>query len=213
MLNKIKSDAILAKQMDTLMKRIEPTSAILVSDGADDEFIYPILASRIEIDAIKRVVVKQTRNIESIYYKAILQNLFFATLNVPMDEREFRVEKRYKGKNKDYMNHLVFRYANLFLKENCFKELFGEIPFLNGGLFDCLDFLQDGFDSTRYEWELREAYLKFRLPGDIDLKVGRQIRTLLPDSPIAKEYDRIEPHLPRHRPPVSDTPPTLRVVR
>ncbi|GAG97851.1 unnamed protein product, partial [marine sediment metagenome] len=80
----------------------------------------------------------------SAYYKAILQNLFFATLNVPMDEREFRVEKRYKGRNKDYMNHLVFRYANLFLKENCFKELFGEIPFLNGGLFDCLDFLQDG---------------------------------------------------------------------
>ncbi|MGV7224035.1 MAG: Eco57I restriction-modification methylase domain-containing protein [Nitrospinales bacterium] len=80
----------------------------------------------------------------SAYYKAILQNLFFATLNVPMDEREFRVEKRYKGKNKDYMNHLVFRYANLFFKDNCFQNLFCEIPFLNGGLFDCLDFLQDG---------------------------------------------------------------------
>ena len=43
--------------------------------------------------------------------------------------------------------------------------------------FAKLDFLQDGFDSTRYDWELREAYLKFRLPGDIDLKVGRQILT------------------------------------
>jgi putative membrane protein len=39
-----------------------------VSDGADDEYIYPILASRIEIDGIKRVVVKQARNIESFYY-------------------------------------------------------------------------------------------------------------------------------------------------
>jgi putative membrane protein len=64
----IKSDAILAKQMDTVMKKVEPSSAVLVSDGADDEYIYPILASRIEIDAIKRVVVKQSRNIESIYY-------------------------------------------------------------------------------------------------------------------------------------------------
>jgi len=80
----------------------------------------------------------------SAYYRAILQNLFFATLNVPMSEREFRVEKRYKEKNKDYMNHLVFRYSNLFLREDSFKDLFGEIPFLNGGLFECMDFLIDG---------------------------------------------------------------------
>jgi len=76
----------------------------------------------------------------SAYYRAILQNLFFATLNVPMDEREFRDEKRdMKGRNDDYMNHRVYRYADLFKKANSFEALFGEIPFLNGGLFDCLD--------------------------------------------------------------------------
>ena len=47
----------------------------------------------------------------------------------------------------------------------------------NSEAFVKLDFLQDGFDSTRYDWELREAYMKFHLPGDIDLKVGRQILT------------------------------------
>ncbi len=75
----------------------------------------------------------------SAYYRAILQNLFFATLNVPMDEREFRDEKRFQGKNYDYMNHRLYRYAELFKKANSFQALFGEIPFLNGGLFDCLD--------------------------------------------------------------------------
>jgi len=42
------------------------------------------------------------------------------------------------------MNHLVFRYAHLFYENDCFKRLFAEIPFLNGGLFECLDFLPDG---------------------------------------------------------------------
>ena len=40
----IKSDQILAKQMDIVLGRVEPKSAILVSDGADDEYIYPLLA-------------------------------------------------------------------------------------------------------------------------------------------------------------------------
>jgi hypothetical protein len=47
----------------------------------------------------------------------------------------------------------------------------------NSEAFAKVDFLQDGLDSTRYSWELREVYLKFRLPGDIDLKIGRQILT------------------------------------
>jgi putative membrane protein len=64
----IKSDAALSSQIDAVLNKIEPTSAILVSDGAEDEFIYPILSSRIKVDGIKRVVVRQTRNIESIYY-------------------------------------------------------------------------------------------------------------------------------------------------
>jgi putative membrane protein len=64
----IKSDNALAKQMEIVLSKVEPKSAILVSDGAEDEYIYPILASRIHIDGIKRVVVKQSRNIESLYY-------------------------------------------------------------------------------------------------------------------------------------------------
>jgi putative membrane protein len=64
----IKSDQELANQMEIVLNKIEPKGAILVSDGAEDEFIYPILASRIKIDGIKRVVVKQSRNIESFYY-------------------------------------------------------------------------------------------------------------------------------------------------
>lgn len=64
----IKSDSALSSQIDAVLGKVEPNSAILVSDGAEDEYIYPLLSSRIKIDGIKRVVVRQARNIESIYY-------------------------------------------------------------------------------------------------------------------------------------------------
>lgn len=76
----------------------------------------------------------------SNYYLAILQNLFFATLNQKMNERGFIVEGKYEDNRNQYGVKNLYRYANLF---NCSKdevvELFKDIPFLNGGLFDCLD--------------------------------------------------------------------------
>lgn len=74
------------------------------------------------------------------YYKAILQNLFFPTLSVPLNEREFRNGKRYKGVNKHYMQHNFFRHEELFKDAEKLGRLFANIPFLNGGLFECLDY-------------------------------------------------------------------------
>ena len=72
---------------------------------------------------------------ETIFYKAILQNLFFATLNMPIDKRKVIYDGFARG---DYGNQLVYRYAELF-NDADFKIHFDDIPFLNGGLFDCLD--------------------------------------------------------------------------
>ncbi|MBE0662297.1 MAG: Eco57I restriction-modification methylase domain-containing protein [Bacteroidales bacterium] len=69
----------------------------------------------------------------STYYKAILQNLFFATLNQEMNKRAFRKE----GQNYNVTN--LFRYKKLFRNPDETIELFKNIPFLNGGLFECLD--------------------------------------------------------------------------
>jgi hypothetical protein len=89
-------------------------------------------------------ILKNTDNEESTYYKAILQNLFFATLNTPIPERKFRKEGEFQGKNGDYMNHGYFRYQDLFCNpEEDINIFFNEIPFLNGGLFECLDKRKD----------------------------------------------------------------------
>jgi hypothetical protein len=47
----------------------------------------------------------------------------------------------------------------------------------NAEVFAKVDFVYDGLDSAKYDVQLREAYLKFRLPIDMDFKIGRQILT------------------------------------
>ncbi|NLJ83126.1 MAG: N-6 DNA methylase, partial [Bacteroidales bacterium] len=68
------------------------------------------------------------------YYNAILQNLFFATLNKPINERTFAKEKNARDIK------TLYRYAEMFsIDEQEIIDLFKPIPFLNGGLFECLD--------------------------------------------------------------------------
>jgi tRNA1(Val) A37 N6-methylase TrmN6 len=72
-------------------------------------------------------------NNESAYYKAILQNLFFAVLNTEMGKREFRNEGQHKG------IYTLLRYKRFFTDTTEFLKLIQDIPFMNGGLFECLD--------------------------------------------------------------------------
>ncbi len=89
----------------------------------------------------------------STYYKAILQNLFFATLNTKQKERKFRSEKRgAKGYNPDFGNHNVYRYHNLFKDNKLLNTLFSKIPFLNGGLFECLDYKPTGKEKDEKKY-------------------------------------------------------------
>ena len=109
------------------------------------------------------------------YYKAILQNLFFATLNTKQEERRFREEKRYnKGYNKDYGNHSVFRYHWLFCDDVSLEKIFGEIPFLNGGLFECLDEPKkksyvDGFTEIKTYQPIVPNFLFFSEPEKVNI--------------------------------------------
>jgi len=75
---------------------------------------------------------------ETTYYKAILQNLFFATLNQEMGKREFR-KRNPHGRDPHRGITNLYRYEDYFTDPKEFLELMRGIPFLNGGLFECLD--------------------------------------------------------------------------
>jgi len=75
---------------------------------------------------------------DSTYYLAILQNLFFATLNVEMStDRKWAADGG--GMEGDRLVHSLYRHKELFSDANAALQLFSNVPFLNGGLFECLD--------------------------------------------------------------------------
>jgi len=64
----VDADRSVAAQVDTLLDQYAPDSAIIVTDSADDERLVPIIESRLPVDSVDRVVVRQARDIESTYY-------------------------------------------------------------------------------------------------------------------------------------------------
>jgi adenine-specific DNA-methyltransferase len=76
---------------------------------------------------------------DSTYYQSILQNLFFATLNTEMGEGRIFKDDTKTRNNSGYMMHNRYRYRSTFTNPDAALELFKNIPFLNGGLFECLD--------------------------------------------------------------------------
>ena len=87
---------------------------------------------------------------KSKYYRLILQNLFFAMLNRPIvaegkdeaNNRRFRAKVVKGGKNWDFNVNNLMRYEGDFMPggaEEFLRLANSNVPFLNGGLFECLD--------------------------------------------------------------------------
>jgi adenine-specific DNA-methyltransferase len=74
------------------------------------------------------------------YYNAILQNLFFATLNRPINERGWAKDEGFLKNRNTFGIKSLYRYEDKFLiPPEEVLGLFENIPFINGGLFECLD--------------------------------------------------------------------------
>jgi len=67
----IKSDQMLSEQLEAVINTTHATEAILLSDGAEDEYILPLIQSRLKINSLQRVSVKQSKQIEDTYYKIL----------------------------------------------------------------------------------------------------------------------------------------------
>jgi putative membrane protein len=65
----VSGDRKLAGQVEELVAAHEPDSAVVVVDSAEDERLVPIIESRVRVDAVDRVVVRQAQDIESTYYR------------------------------------------------------------------------------------------------------------------------------------------------
>ena len=103
------------------------------------------------IDTILKDFDSQSRT-SGNYYDAILQNLFFATLNRAIEDENG--EKRGFAERVGYTDvKTLYRYDELFsIPKEEIVRIFSEVPFLNGGLFECLDKTKtlDGVSKAYY---------------------------------------------------------------
>jgi hypothetical protein len=155
------------------------------------------------------------------YYQAILQNLFFGTLNQKMDERAFTKQGAFPQNRSEYGVKNLFRYFDLFaVNEAEALSLFKDVPFLNGGLFDCLDkpddegkiLYVDGFSrnprkqavvpdtlffAEEHEADLNEIYgtknKKYTTKGLVEILSGYKF-TVEENTPIEEEV-ALDPEL------------------
>lgn len=67
-LHMIEGDRKIAASLEQVVKETQVTSCILVTDGAEDEYVIPIIQSKIPVSSIKRVIVNQMPNLEGTYY-------------------------------------------------------------------------------------------------------------------------------------------------
>jgi putative membrane protein len=73
-LHMIEGDRRIATSLEQVIKETQATNCILVTDGAEDEYVIPIIQSQIPVSSIRRVIVNQMPNLEGTYY--ILKKFF-----------------------------------------------------------------------------------------------------------------------------------------
>jgi len=119
------------------------------------------------------------------YYNAILQNLFFGTLNKAIDERAFAKTKTIRDIK------TLYRYAEMFsISEDGVMDLFKSIPFLNGGLFECLD--KEDAEGNKYFLDGFSRNDKRNVNGNF------KHRAFIPNSVFFHEENGIIPLLQRY---------------
>ncbi len=67
-LHMIEGDRRIATSLEQVISETQATNCILVTDGAEDEYVIPIIQSKIPVSSIRRVIVNQMPNLEGTYY-------------------------------------------------------------------------------------------------------------------------------------------------
>lgn len=146
------------------------------------------------------------------YYTAILQNLFFATLSTEMDKPGCEPSRRFVTENDrdgsdDHMVPQYWRNEKQLRDPLALEAVLRQIPFLNGGLFECLDepilddkgkkigeIRMDGFSVKPFKQPRLPNSLFFGAAQAVDLSnaygdASRQSETVRPLLEILNRYN------------------------
>ena len=62
------ADNAISHQIDEIIAQTKADAVVLISDGAEDEHVLPILKTRVKVNGVKRVIIKQARNLEGFVF-------------------------------------------------------------------------------------------------------------------------------------------------
>ncbi|MDO8787520.1 MAG: TaqI-like C-terminal specificity domain-containing protein [Sulfuritalea sp.] len=116
-----------------------------------------LIPEKLFVETDLKNILKDLSPDASTYNEAILQNLFFATLNQRMGKDAkglpFRAFARDEGFQKNRVTYGVdtlYRYEEHFHDPDTALDHFADVPFLNGGLFECLDRIEEATNKKHY---------------------------------------------------------------
>ena len=159
-----RSDSILVSELESVIDTVKPERAILVGDGAEDEYIYPIISSRVPIDSVRKVYVKQTPGVEGFIY------ILSKTIKDPQKKKRFLAPI---GILLCFIA-LVYIFADIsaFIVSNSLSYIFSMtapmVVFLIGGLvlvyaYDAVDLTYGYIDLIRGELKSPNIVLTFKI--------------------------------------------------
>ena len=159
-----RSDSMLISELETVIDIVKPEHAILVGDGAEDEYIYPIMSSRVPIDSVRKVYVKQAPGVEGFIY------IISKTLRDPQKKKRFLAPIGILF----CFIALVYILADIsaFVATNSVSYLFSMtapmVVFLIGGLtliyaYDAVDITYGYIDLIRGELKSPSITLTFKI--------------------------------------------------
>jgi putative membrane protein len=67
----VRANRAVGEEVDRVLAGLETgedVRGLVVTDGAQDESVVPVIRSRVHIDGVRRVVVRQAQDLESMYY-------------------------------------------------------------------------------------------------------------------------------------------------
>ena len=133
------------------------------------------------------------------YYNGILQNLFFATLNKAIKERAFANDSTNKEEGREHYGiKTLFRNPKgdswFNISNNEVIQIFSKVPFLNGGLFECLDKEHDNKGKVMYF-------------DGFSRETGRQRRAFIPNCLFFDPNKGIIPLLERYNFTIEENSP------
>lgn len=81
----VKSDRMIGEQLKSVLSKFNANFVVLVTDGSEDEHVIPVIQSKVPILSVKRVVVKQADELQSMYFK--VKDFVHETLEDPKVSR------------------------------------------------------------------------------------------------------------------------------